>query len=141
MKWDGTEKITCFCGKPAVVTLREGKPFLICFAHSYESGLILEIPENRPDDWENLKPEDVWNFLRQAKINSLNPTMERDPVIIQYRNASFQLHDRDADEEMLDAAEKLEDDALARMSEEQREYIRQQRGPFHPSMLEEARKR
>lgn len=51
--WTGQEKFDCYCGKPAFVRVsEEGTPEMICFAHSYESGLFASLPKIRPEDFE-----------------------------------------------------------------------------------------
>ena len=55
MNWTGEEKFDCYCGRPAFVKINEGVPEMICFAHTYESGLWAPMPKEKPADWATVE--------------------------------------------------------------------------------------
>lgn len=127
MTWDGTEKVTCWCGKPAGVVLQEGKPNLFCFAHSYAAGMMAELPEKKPTDWsEDYDPKKLVRLVQDAQVEKLNQEFEDRPQIRRYRELALEMvkHEEDEDDSIYDGLDTEHGELWFKFSKEEQDYVR-----------------
>jgi hypothetical protein len=59
---------TCGCGQPTYVIFTDaGKPALLCFAHTKESGALYCLPRERPATWPHLSTEEMQALIARGE--------------------------------------------------------------------------